>query len=99
LLWGDLDLAFNPDSVRVTLNRAAERAGLGVTGFHILRHSGITLMLERGWAVHTATAIAGHSRASMTLDVYSHALPDRLPEHPGWSADPQPPLRAVGDAE
>ena len=49
MFLGRTGRAFNPDSVRVTLNRAAERAGLGVTGFHILRHSGITLMLERGW--------------------------------------------------
>ena len=44
--------------------------------FHGLRHTAVTLALANGVPVHVVAARVGHARASMTLDVYSHATAD-----------------------
>jgi integrase len=44
--------------------------------FHGLRHTCATLLLNAGVAVHQVSARLGHATASMTLDVYAHALED-----------------------
>jgi integrase len=46
------------------------------TKFHALRHLHITYLLKSGVPVHVVSARAGHSRASITLDAYSHLLGD-----------------------
>jgi Phage integrase family/Phage integrase, N-terminal SAM-like domain len=46
------------------------------TKFHALRHLHITYLLKNGVPVHVVSARAGHSRASITLDAYSHLLGD-----------------------
>jgi integrase len=40
------------------------------------RHLHITYLLKSGVPVHVVSARAGHSRASITLDAYSHLLGD-----------------------
>jgi integrase len=42
--------------------------------FHGLRHTHITHLLKAGVPVHVVSARAGHARASITLDAYSHLL-------------------------
>jgi hypothetical protein len=46
------------------------------TKFHALRHLHITYLLRSDVPVHVVSARAGHSRASITLDAYSHLLGD-----------------------
>ena len=46
------------------------------TKFQALRHLHITYLLKNGVPVHVVSARAGHSRASITLDAYSHLLGD-----------------------
>jgi integrase len=53
----------------------ARAAGLK-TKFHALRHLHITYLLKSGVPVQVVSARAGHSRASITLDAYSHLLGD-----------------------
>lgn len=53
-------------------------AGLPRVRFHSLRHSAATQMLEAGLELHTAAAFLGHSRASVTLNLYAHVIGDRL---------------------
>jgi integrase len=52
-----------------------KQAGVRTIKFHGLRHSCATLMLAAGVPVHVVSQGLGHAKATMTLDVYSHALP------------------------
>jgi integrase len=50
------------------------RAGLPKMGLHSLRHSAATLALTTGDSYKTVQQLLGHSRASVTLNTYSHAV-------------------------
>ena len=43
--------------------------------FHDLRHSAATLMLGQGTHPKIVSERLGHSRISITLDLYSHVTP------------------------
>lgn len=47
------------------------------TTFHSLRHTHATWMLLQGVDVKTVSERLGHSKASVTLNIYSHVLPGR----------------------
>ena len=51
-----------------------KEAGLPRVKFHSLRHSHITALLADGGNLKAVSERVGHSRASMTADVYSHAV-------------------------
>ena len=52
------------------------RAGLPRVRFHDLRHTCATLLLGRNVNPEIISEMLGHSSASITLDTYSHVLPD-----------------------
>jgi integrase len=52
------------------------KAGLPAIRFHDLRHTAATLLLLRGIHPKVVSEMLGHSTISMTLDTYSHVLPD-----------------------
>lgn len=52
------------------------RANLPRIRFHDLRHSCATLLLRRGIHPKVVSELLGHSTVTMTLDRYSHVLPD-----------------------
>ncbi|MHB1422127.1 MAG: tyrosine-type recombinase/integrase [Gemmataceae bacterium] len=54
---------------------AKKRAGLPGLRFHDLRHTSATLMLLSGINVKAVATMLGHKDAYMTLNVYSHVLP------------------------
>ena len=55
---------------------ALEKAGIGKSiNLHSLRHTLATMLLEQGENVKVVQDILGHSSATITLDVYSHAIP------------------------
>jgi integrase len=60
---------------RVTI-RAARAAGVD-THLHALRHFSATQLIASGHDVRTVAGRLGHADPSMTLRVYSHALPER----------------------
>ena len=62
-------------SVSVTLI-LLERVGLPRVRFHDLRHSAATLLLSLGVYPKVVQELLGHSQISVTLDTYSHILPD-----------------------
>ncbi len=51
------------------------RAGLPNIRFHDLRHACATLLSE-GVPIKVVQEVLGHSSVSVTMDVYSHVLPD-----------------------
>lgn len=82
--WQERDLVFctsvgtplNPDrDVLVQLKGLLKKAGLPDIRFHDLRHSAATLLLSMGVHPKIVQELLGHSQISITMDVYSHALP------------------------
>lgn len=82
--YADYDLVFcthlgtplGARNVQRDFKRALDRAGLPLSvRFHDLRHAHATAMLAAGVHVKTASARLGHSQVAITLDLYSHALP------------------------
>lgn len=78
--WNDLDLIF-PSSVGTPANDSHLRkdflnvlilAGLPRIRFHDLRHSCAALLLNSGVPVIAVSRMLGHSKPSVTLDVYGH---------------------------
>lgn len=61
---------------RRVLAQAIERAGIRKVGFHALRHSYVSLLLDHGENIKFIQQQVGHSSAKVTLDTYSHLLPD-----------------------
>jgi integrase len=51
--------------------------------FHDLRHFSVTTLIAGGVDVRTVAERHGHARATMTLDRYAHALPERDREAAG----------------
>ncbi len=49
-------------------------AGLPDLRFHDLRHTSISILLDNGTPVFTVQSRAGHSKASVTTDIYGHAM-------------------------
>jgi integrase len=53
-----------------------KRAKLSAVRFHELRHTRATLLLENNINPKIVSETLGHSSVSITLDTYSHVLPD-----------------------
>jgi integrase len=51
-------------------------AGLAPMRVHDLRHTAATPLLRQGVHPKVVAEMLGHSQISMTLDAYSHVLPD-----------------------
>lgn len=68
----------NPSNFRNrSLARLLKRAGLPAeTRFHDLRHTYATLLLSKNINPKIVSEMLGHASVSITLDVYSHLMPD-----------------------
>ena len=84
-LWKDPDLVFastigtllDPSNVvSRSFKPLLRRADLPEIRFHDLRHACATLLLSEGVPVKVVQEVLGHSSVSVTMDVYSHVLPD-----------------------
>jgi integrase len=81
---GGLDFAneiggiVNPSNLRNrSFARILMRAGLSAdTRFHDLRHTCATLLLSRNVNPKIVSEMLGHANIAITLDTYSHVLPD-----------------------
>ena len=65
-----------PNLVARSFKPLLRRAGLPDIRFHDLRHVCATLLLSQGVSVKVVQEVLGHSSVSVTMDVYSHVLPD-----------------------
>ena len=52
------------------------KAGIPRCRFHDLRHTCATLLLGQGIHAKIVSEMLGHSSIGMTLDIYSHVIPD-----------------------
>ena len=80
--WQENDLIFPTtigtplDHKRVTTEFKVllQKAGLPEMRFHDLRHTSISLLLENGIPLNTVQKRAGHSKPSVTADIYGHVM-------------------------
>ena len=85
-LWQDQDLVFpneigsllNPSNLRNrSLKRIKARSGVREDlRFHDLRHTCATLLLKEGVNAKVVSKMLGHASITITLNTYSHVLPD-----------------------
>jgi integrase len=66
----------NPNNLLRQFKALCKKAGVHVIPFHALRHTHATLMLQEGVHPKIVSERLGHSRVGVTMDVYSHVLPD-----------------------
>ena len=66
----------NPDSAYRQLKKFLTEAGLPNIRFHDLRHTFSTHALSSGVDAKTLAGILGHTKASFTLDTYTHTTGD-----------------------
>jgi integrase len=83
--WNDYDLVF-PNAIGYPLDERSmvrywfrpllKKAGLPLIRFHDLRHTAATLLLLAGVHPKVVSEMLGHASIAITLDLYSHVLPD-----------------------
>ena len=76
-------------AIRNAMARACKFAQIPHYSPHQLRHRWISLRMMANWPPHLVAREAGHSKTSVTFDVYSHVLLDE----PAWLIE-----RIAGDA-
>ena len=62
------------------LMKIIDETGLPKIRFHDLRHTAASLMLNYWIPVIIVSKRLGHSRASITMDVYGHLIPSKQEE-------------------
>ena len=79
-LWQDLDFIFSSSvgtpidasNLRLEFHKVLDRAGLPKIRFHDLRHTAASLMLNHGIPVIVVSKMLGHSKPTITMDIYGH---------------------------
>ena len=88
-LWQEHGLVFpsmvgtplNPENlVKRSFKPLLEHVGLPPIRFHDLRHTCATLLLSKSVNPKIVQEMLGHANISVTLDIYSHVLPDMQEE-------------------
>ncbi len=82
--WVDTGLVFTTSlgtglegtAITKDFHRKLERAGLPQRRFHDLRHSCATLLLVQGVSPRVVMDVLGHSQIGLTMNTYSHVIPD-----------------------
>ncbi len=86
--WINLDLVFpsgagtplTASNIRRDFRQLLAASGLPKIRFHDLRHTAASLMLNHGIPVLIVSKRLGHSKPSITLDVYGHLIPSKQEE-------------------
>jgi len=82
--WSNTGLVFanrngDPTQARRVIeqfHKALEHAGLRRVRFHDLRHSCATLLLVQGVSPRVVMEVLGHSEIALTMNAYSHVVPE-----------------------
>ena len=64
----------NPSNMLDDFRVLLRENGLPAIRFHDLRHTSISFQLEMGTSLNTVQRRAGHSKASVTSDIYGHTM-------------------------
>jgi integrase len=80
--WQEHDLIFPTkagtpgygSNLRKDFLRVLDKAGLPKIRFHDLRHTAASILLNRGVPLLIVSKMLGHSKPSITLDVYGHLI-------------------------
>ncbi len=83
-VWRDNDLIvctstgtpINPNNVTRSYNRLVIRSGVPRIRVHDMRHTAATMLLRAGVPAKIVSERLGHATIAITLDTYSHVLPD-----------------------
>ena len=83
-LWDEQGLVFPSEvgtprlggNLHRSFKAALSRAGLPEIRFHDMRHTCATLLLRQGVNPKYVQELLGHADIALTLNVYSHVLPD-----------------------
>ena len=83
--WADSGLVFtteigtaiHPDSVKRHWIALQANAGLPRVRLHDLRHLHVSLLIRKGVDARSIADRVGHSRTSMTMDVYAHLFDEQ----------------------
>lgn len=87
LITSEPDLSpTHPDTFAYRVRASMRSAGVPVYAVHSIRHTSVSLMLDRGLPLHVVAAVHGHSPAVM-LRSYSHADADMLANAAAVAAD------------
>ena len=70
----------DPRGLGLDYQRMLAKAELPPIRFHDLRHSAATMALRKNVHPKIVSEMLGHSKISVTLDLYSHVLPDMTAE-------------------
>lgn len=70
----------DPGNVRETFGRRLKAAGLPDVRIHDLRHTAATYLFTQGKHPSEVQALLGHSTVTLTLDTYTHVLPQQSKE-------------------
>jgi integrase len=82
--WQDHDLIvctgtgtpINPNNVTRSYNRLVMLSGVPRIRVHDMRHTAATMLLRAGVSAKIVSERLGHATIAITLDTYSHVLPD-----------------------
>ena len=69
--------AFKRFIIRYNAECEKEEDKLPMITLHDLRHTSATLLLSEGMDIEEVSRRMGHSKPSVTLDIYGHALPEK----------------------
>jgi len=77
VLFGtDVSRPLDSSNVRRSFNSALQSAGIRHVRIHDLRHTYATSLLTSGASIKWLQAQLGHASPSMTLNIYSHYIPE-----------------------
>ncbi|MBE3585412.1 MAG: tyrosine-type recombinase/integrase [Thermoanaerobacter sp.] len=76
----DRGLPLYHSGVRNALTRLVRRAKVKPIRFHDIRHTHATFLLKKGVHPKVVAERLGHASVKITLDTYSHVLPDTQQE-------------------
>ena len=66
----------HPERLTQYFDRVAVRLGVEGVTLHALRHFAISTWLRAGVPVLVVSRMAGHAKASFTIDTYGHCIPE-----------------------
>ena len=86
--WQENDLIFTTDlgtpldnsNVLKEYYVVLSKAGLPKIRFHDLRHTAASLLLNNGQGIMAVSKLLGHSKPSVTLDIYGHVYSESMEE-------------------